>query len=67
MNKLLIWVARLAGICGVALIVLAAFARLTGAYWLAGFQIGTLLQAGMAAALVGCLGYMAALVEQPGR
>jgi len=42
---------------------LAAGGRLGGVYWLAGFQIGTILQGGMAMTLVGCLGYVAALVE----
>lgn len=64
MHNLLIWIARLAGILGVALIVVAGFARLSGAFWLAGFQIGTLLQAGMAAMLVACLGYLASLAER---
>jgi len=46
--------------------VLAVAGRLSGAYWLGGFQIGTLLQAGMAAMLAACLAYLVALAEQPG-
>jgi hypothetical protein len=34
-------------------------------YNLAGFQIGTLLLAGVAAMLVGCLGYLAFIAERP--
>lgn len=64
MNTLLIWFARVAGIIGVAVIALAAVGRLSGAYWIGGFQVGTVLQAGMAATLVACLGYVAALAER---
>ena len=60
----LIWAARIAGIGGVAAIALAFVGRLSGAYWLGGIQVGTVLQAGMAAALVGCLAYLAVLVER---
>jgi hypothetical protein len=35
-----------------------------GVYGLAGFQIGTLLLAGMAAMILGCLGYLAAAAER---
>lgn len=63
MQALCKWVARLAGIAGVAAIVLAFLGRLAGAYWLGGFQLGTVLQAGMAATLLACLAYLVALVE----
>lgn len=58
------WMARLAGIAGGALIVVAALARLGGAFWLGGFQIGTLLQGGTAVAVLGCLAYLAAIAER---
>lgn len=64
MHPLLIWVARIAGIVGVGVTIVAIVTRLSGAYWLAGFQVGTLLQAGMAALLLACLGYVAALAER---
>lgn len=67
MRALLTWVGRFAGLLGVALIILAAGERLAGAYWLGGFQVGTILQAGMASTLVACLGYAAALAEWPSR
>jgi len=63
MRELLVWIARVAAIGGVGLMLLAAGGRLGGVYWLAGFQIGTILQGGLAMTLVGCLGYVAALVE----
>ncbi|HYF28266.1 MAG TPA: hypothetical protein VD931_21165 [Baekduia sp.] len=64
MNSLLIWFARLAGIVGGVMIAGAALARLAGAFWLGGFQIGTLLQAGTALAVLGCLGYLAVIAER---
>jgi hypothetical protein len=64
MQGVLIWTARLAGIAGVLAMLLAVLVRLSGDYWLAGFQVGTILQAGMAVTLVGWLGYTAALVER---
>lgn len=64
MKVVLIWMARLAGVAGVLMMALAAFARLGGEYWLGGFQVGTILQVGMALTLVACLGYIAALVER---
>jgi hypothetical protein len=56
--------ARIAGVVGIALIAVAAIARLSGVYSLGGFQSVTLLQGGMAAVLLACLGYLAALVER---
>ena len=66
MRTLLVWIARLAGVFGIATIAVAFGARLAGAHWLGSFQTGTILQAGMAAVLVACLTYVAVLVERPG-
>jgi hypothetical protein len=63
MHKMLLWIARVAAIGGIGVMLLAVGARLSGTYGLASFQIGTILQAGMAMTLVGCLGYVAALAE----
>jgi hypothetical protein len=57
------WAARIAGLVGIAAIVLAVIGRLAGLFWVGSFQVGTVLQAGMAATLLACLGYLAALVE----
>jgi hypothetical protein len=64
MNGLLIWLARMAGTAGVLVILVAVAGRLAGAFWVGGFQVGTLLQAGMAAMLIACLSYLAVLVER---
>ena len=65
MRTLLVWIARLAGVLGIATIAVAFGVRLAGAHWLGSFQIGTILQVGMAAVLVACLAYVAILVEWP--
>jgi len=66
MQNLLKWIARVAGAAGVTVIVIAVASRVLGTFFLGSFQVGTLLQAGMAAALVACLAYLAALAERPG-
>jgi len=45
---------RATGFAGVLLCVVAAAARVLGHYWLAGFQLGTLMQAGIAGVGIGC-------------
>lgn len=54
MESLLLWMGRIAGVAGLALSAWAAYSRVVGAYYAAGFQVGTLLLAGMTAMLVGC-------------
>jgi hypothetical protein len=64
-EKLLLWIGRLGGIAGVILCAVAILARMRSVYNVAGFQVGTFLLAGVAAMLVGCLGYLAAIAERP--
>jgi hypothetical protein len=64
MQGLLIWAARIAAVAGVALIATAVMARVSGVYSLGGFESGTILQGGMAAVLLACLGYLTALAER---
>ena len=66
MRSLLVWVGRLGGSLGVVLCAASVLLRLRGIFTVAGFQIGTLLLAGVAAMLLGCLGYLAVLVERRG-
>lgn len=63
MNDLLLWSGRIAGLGGLLLCLFAVVVRVTGAYWVAGFQVGTLLQAGTAAMAFGALCFLAWLVE----
>ena len=62
MEKLL-WLARISGLVGVGLCVVAVIGRLAGAFVLGSFQTGTVLIVGMAATLIACLGYLVFLVE----
>ncbi len=64
MRSLLLWMGRVGGVVGVILCAVAVIARLRGEFNFHGFQVGTLLLAGMAAALFGCLGYLAYLAER---
>jgi hypothetical protein len=63
MNNLLRWTARIAGVAGVVLCGVSTLARLAGLWALGGFQVGTVLQGGMAAMILGCLAYLAVLAD----
>ena len=63
MNMLLRWTARSAGVVGVLLCVVSVVARAAGMFVIESFQVGTLLQAGMAMMILGCLAYLAVLVD----
>ena len=65
MEKLLLWIGRLAGLAGVLIVLAAVLARCSGSYIVYGLQVGTLLQAGIAAMIVACLAYLAYLAERP--
>ena len=64
MENLLLWSARIAGCVGILICVAAFAARVTGTWTLAGVPIGTVLHAGMAAMLLGCLAYSASVAER---
>lgn len=65
MTALLRWIGRLSGLAGVLACAVAVLARMAGSYVIGGFQVGTLLLAGIAAMLVACLSYLVLLVERP--
>ena len=67
MEPLLLWIGRLSGVVGVLLCALAVYNRLTGSFFAGGFQIGTLLQAGMTALLLACLCHLMVLTNRPRR
>ena len=54
MNDLLKLGGRIAGLIGLLLCSIAVIWRLLGNYYLIGFDLGTLLQAGTSAIVVGC-------------
>jgi len=63
MQSLLLWIARLAGFLGVLLVIVAALRRASGAFFLGTFQIGTVLQGGVAVMVLSCLAYLILVVE----
>ena len=63
MNMLLRWIGRTAGLVGVLLCAASVVLRASGAFFVGGLQVGTLLQVGVAAMMLGCLAYVAALAE----
>ncbi len=48
---------------GVLLCVVSVVVRAAGMFVVGSFQVGTLLQAGMAMMILGCLAYLAVLVD----
>jgi hypothetical protein len=69
MSQLLLWIGRLAGLVGALATGCAVVVRASGTYHLGSMQLGTLLNAGIAAMVLGALAYAAALAEfgPPGR
>lgn len=65
MHALLIWIGRMAGLAGLALCAVAGVARLGNVWHVGSFTIASLLQAGLAGMLLGCLAYAAFLAERP--
>ena len=63
MTSSLLAAGRLLGALGFVLMIVAGVVRLTGAYWLGGFQIGTLLLGGTAAMVAGCFLLLLALTS----
>jgi len=63
MNKLLRWTGRSSGVIGILLCAVSVVARAAGMFVIGSFQVGTLLQAGMAMMILGCLAYLAVLAD----
>lgn len=64
LQKFLLWVGRLSGLLGVVVCAVAVVARLSGLHELMGFQSATVMHAGVAAMVLGCLGYLALLARR---
>ena len=62
--ELLRWAARIAGVIGVVLSVIAGLSRLSGRYEVGSFQALTVLQAGTTAMVLSCLLYLASIAER---
>jgi hypothetical protein len=67
MENLLLWIGRLAGAGGILLCAVSVVARATERWSLVGFQVGTVLQLGMAAMIFACLAYCADFAERARR
>ncbi len=67
MQTTLTWLGRLAGIAGALMCLVGGLVRLSGSYWLGGFQTGTLLQAGSALMTFACLCFLALLAGRGDR
>ena len=63
LRDLMLWVARVVGIGGVLVCVVAVIARLSGEFAMFGFQTFTVLQASSAMMLVGCVSYLALITR----
>ena len=62
--ELLRWAARIAGLIGVVLSVVAGLSRLSGRYEVGSFQALTVLQAGTTVMVLSCLLYLASVAER---
>ena len=62
---ILLKLGRIAGVGGVLLCIASVAVRLSGAYRIGGFEVGTLLQGGIAAMVLGCLCFLAVLSQRP--
>ena len=67
MNDLLLWVGRLAGVVGLVVCAAAGLLRLSGAFFVGGFQVGTMLLAGTALLISGCFFLLLLATRRSGR
>ena len=67
MDGILTWLGRIAGIAGALMCLVGGLVRLSGSYWLGGFQAGTLLQAGSAMMIFACLCFLFPAAGRGGR
>ncbi len=64
MNSMLIWTGRVAGLVGAIVACAAVLMRAAGMWHVGSLQIGTVLQAGLAAMVLATLAYVAAMAER---
>jgi hypothetical protein len=65
MHAMMMWIGRGAGARGFVLTAAAVLTRLGGSFQLGTFQVTAVLQAGTAAMVLACLGYLVAIAERP--
>ena len=66
MIQLLKWTGRIAGLVGLGTAACAVGLRASGAWYVGGLQLGTLLQGGIAALALGAWAYAASVAERDG-
>jgi hypothetical protein len=64
MNGLLIWIGRIAGLLGIGAVACAVALRALGTWHLGNLQLGTLMNAGVAAMVLGAWAYVASIAER---
>lgn len=64
MNDLLLWTGRVAGLVGSVAAVVAVLLRASGVWHVGALPVGTLLNGGVAAMVLGTLAYAASLAER---
>jgi hypothetical protein len=64
MTHLLLWIGRIAGLIGLLVVGCAVLLRATGVWYLGGLQLGTLMNGGVAAMVLGTWAYAASLAER---
>ncbi|HMT80834.1 MAG TPA: hypothetical protein PKD66_10710 [Azonexus sp.] len=67
MNHSLLLLGRSAGLLGLLLSLISGTTRLAGVHWLAGFEALTILQAGIAAMVLGCFCLLLVLTQNGGK
>jgi len=66
LDKLILWVGHVAALLGILLCAISGFARLSGAYLLAGMEAGTLFSLGVGLMVFACLAKLHLLIERTG-
>ncbi len=64
MNQLLLWTGRIAGLVGLVAVGCAVLLRASGLWYVGSLQLGTLLQGGIAAMVLGTWAYAASIAER---
>lgn len=64
MRDALMWIGKTVGVIGVVVGAIAALERVSGHYTVGGFQVGTLLLAGIAAIVAGCFALLWVLASR---
>lgn len=59
-----VWIGRLGGFAGILVFLIATVTRLTGQYFLAGFQLTTLIQVAIAGMIFACFCFLLVMTSR---